>query len=144
MQWDIWDGKLTRAKVQEASANLNTSREEQRKIRLAIELEVEQAELELKSANDRLKVTAQAVASAEESVKLTRVRFEQGQALATQLIDSETALVGARVRRAQADADRRIAIAALRKALALPQLEAVAGKTGLEPARQTTLFQSRE
>lgn len=144
MQWDIWDGKLTRAKVQEASANLNTSREEQRKIRLAIELEVEQAELELKSANDRLKVTAQAVASAEESVKLTRARFEQGQALAAQLIDSETALVGARVRRAQADADRRIAIAALRKALALPQLEAVAGKTGLEPARQTKLFQSRE
>jgi outer membrane protein TolC len=40
------------------------------------------------------------------------------------LIDAETALVAARVRRAQAEADRQIAIAAVRKALYLPQLEA--------------------
>jgi outer membrane protein TolC len=44
-------------------------------------------------------------------------------ALSTQLIDSETALVAARVRRAQAEADQQIAVAALRKALALPQLD---------------------
>jgi outer membrane protein TolC len=47
----------------------------------------------------------------------------KGEALSTQLIDSETALVAARVRRAEAEADQQIAIAALRKALALPQLD---------------------
>jgi outer membrane protein TolC len=79
--------------------------------------------LDLKAANERLGVTEQVVAQASESAGLTRARFEQGAALSTQLIDSETALVAARVRRAEAEADQQIAIAALRKALALPQLE---------------------
>jgi len=123
LQWDLWDGKLTRAKVREANANLESAREEQRKLRLALDLEVEQACLDLKAANERLSVTDQVVAQASESAGLTRARFEQGAALSTQLIDSETALVAARVRRAEDEADQQIALAALRKALALPQLD---------------------
>jgi outer membrane protein len=126
LQWDVWDGKLTRAKVREANANLESSREEQRKLRLALDLEVEQARLELKAANERLSVTEQAVAQATESASLTRARFEQEMALPKDMIDAETALVAARVRRAEAEADRQIAIAAVRKALALPQLESQA------------------
>ena len=102
---------------------MKSAREEQRKLRLALDLEVEQARLDLKAANERLAVTEQVVAQASESAGLTRARFEQGAALSTQLIDAETALVAARVRRAEAEADRQIAIAAVRKALALPQLE---------------------
>ena len=64
-------------------------------------------------------MTDQAVAQAAESASLTRARFEQELALSKQLIDAETALVAARVRRAEAEADRQIAIAALRKALNL-------------------------
>ena len=123
LQWDIWDGKLTRAKVQEATANLNSAREAQRKVRLALSLESEQARLELQDAGERLHVTEQAVETAAESASLTRARFDQGQSLATQLMDAETALIAARVRRAEAQADQRIAVAALRKALALPQLD---------------------
>ena len=126
MQWDVWDGKLTRAKVREANANLESSREERRKLRLALDLEVEQARLELKAANERLSVTDQAVAQATESASLTRARFEQEMALPKDTIDAETALVAARVRRAEAEADRQIATAAMRKALALPQLESEA------------------
>jgi outer membrane protein TolC len=126
LQWDLWDGNLTRAKVAEANANLESAREEQRKLRLALDLEVEQARLDLKAANERLNVTDQAVAQAEESVSLTLARFEQELALSTQLIDAETALLAARVRRAEAEADRQIAIAAMRKALGLPQLESQA------------------
>jgi outer membrane protein len=123
LQWDLWDGKLIRAKVSEAKANLESAREEQRKLRLALDLEVEQARLELKSANERLIVTKQAVSQASESADLTRVRFQQGAAISTQLMDAETALLSARVRRAEAEADQQIAVAALRKALALPQLD---------------------
>ncbi len=123
LQWDIWDGNLTRAKVREAQANLDVAREEQRKLNLALSLEADQAQLELKTAAERLAVTSEAVAQASQSAAMTRARFEQGVALATQLMDAETALVGARVRRAEAEADQRIAIAALRKALGLPQLD---------------------
>ena len=123
VQWDLWDGFSTRAKKREAKANLESAREEQRKLRLALDLEVEQARLDLNAADERLAVTSKTVEQAEESASLTRNRFAQGLALSTQLIDSETALVAARVRRAEAESDRQIAIAALRKALALPQLD---------------------
>ena len=89
---------------------------------LAIELEAEQARIRLNEATERLSVLDKTTTSAEESAKLTRARFEQGLALATQLIDAETAYTAVRVRRAEADADRRIAVAALRRALGLPQI----------------------
>jgi outer membrane protein TolC len=84
---------------------------------------MERARLDLKSANERLVVTEQAISKAAESAEITRARFEQGEALATQVIDAETALVAARVRRAEAEADQRIAVGALRKAAGLPQLD---------------------
>jgi outer membrane protein TolC len=123
VQWDLWDGKLTRGRVNEARANLETVREEQRRLRLAIDFEVEQARRQLADADERLGVTGNAIAQAGESVELTRARFEQGLALSIQLIDAQTALTAARMRRAEAEGDRRIAIAALRKALGLPQLD---------------------
>ncbi len=123
LQWDLWDGKMTRSKVAEAQANYDIAQEQERKLRLGLDLEVQQARLNLKEADERLVVTEKAVAQAAESAQLTRSRFEQGLALATQLNDSETALTGARVRQAEAEADHRIAVAALRKALGLPQLD---------------------
>lgn len=123
LQWDLWDGNLTRAKVREAAANLELAREQRRKTRLALALEADQARLELQTAAERLRGSETAVAQAAESASLTRARFDQGLALATQLIDAETALLAAKVRRAEAEADQRIATAALRKALGLPQLD---------------------
>jgi outer membrane protein TolC len=119
----LWDGFSTRARIRLAAANLESAHENERKLRLAIEFEVQQARLDVNAAAERLTVSATSVEQAAESADLTRKRFEQGLALATQLIDSETALVAARVRRAEAESDQRIAIAALRKALALPQLD---------------------
>jgi outer membrane protein len=124
VQWDLWDGDLTRARVKEARAALEAAREEERKVKLTVDLEIEQARLNLNEAAERLTVTGKSVEQAAESAQLTRARFEQGLALATQVIDAETALTTARVRRAEAEADRQIATAALRKALGLPQLAA--------------------
>jgi len=123
LEWDLWDGRLTRAKIAAAQAGLDSQIEEERKLRLGLNLELEQARLNLDEAVERLSVTDKAVAQATESVELVRARFEQGLALAAQVIDAETALTAARVRRAEAEADRRIAVAALRKAAGLPQLE---------------------
>ena len=123
LQWDLWDGRLTRAKVSEARSNLEAAREQERKVRLAVSLEAEQARLDLEQAQQRLQVGEKTVAQAEESLSLTGRRFAEGAALATQLIDAQTALTAARVRRADALADVQIATAALRKALGLNILE---------------------
>ena len=123
VQWDLWDGWATRGKVREAEAGLQTAREEERKLRLALNFEIEQARRNLSAADERLLVGAKTVEQATQSAEITRHRFEQGAALPTQLLDAESALVAARVRRTQAEADQRIAVAALRQALALPQLD---------------------
>lgn len=119
-QWDLFDGFLTRGRVREAQAVLNNAMEMERKLRLGIELENQQARLNFEEAEQRVTVTEKAVAQASESVELTRSRFDQGLVIATQLIDAETALLGAKVRNAEARADRLIAIAAWRKASGLP------------------------
>ena len=123
LEWDLWDGWQTRGKVSEASANAAATREQERKLRLAVGFEIEQARLHLQQAQERLRVGEQTIAQAEESLALTRNRFAQGLALAAQLMDAQTALTGAQVRRADAQADVQIATAALRKALGLPLLE---------------------
>jgi outer membrane protein len=128
LQWDIWDGLLTKAKREEAKAHLETTREEDRKLRLALDLELEQARIALREADERLAVTAKSVDQATESADMIRSRFNQGLALSTQLIDAETALIGARVRRAEAESDRLVAIAAVRKALGLPQIDSPTSK----------------
>lgn len=119
VQWDLWDGRLTQGRVKQAEAAWRQAQEETRKLRLSIQLEVSQARLSLNEAEERLKVSEKTIALAEESVGLTRKRFEQGSALASQLIDAETSLTAARVRLAESRADRLIAIAALRRALGL-------------------------
>jgi outer membrane protein TolC len=123
LEWNLWDGRLTRAKVAAAQAGLDSQIEEERKLRLGLNLDLEQARLSLEEATERLAVTDRVVAQAAESVQLVQARFEQGLALSAQVIDAETALTAARVRRAEAEADRRIAVAALRKAAGLSQLD---------------------
>lgn len=122
LHWDLWDGRQTRGKVSEAAANAAAAREEERKLRLNVGFEIEQARLQFQQAQERLQVNQKSVAQAEESLALTRDRFAQGLVLSTQLIDAQTALTGAQVRRADAEADVQIATAALRKAIGLPIL----------------------
>lgn len=123
VRWKAWDGLLTRGRIDEARADLQSAIEESRKLELAIQLEIEQAELRLRAADERLAVTRKAVEQATESAELVRNRFDEGVAITTQLIDAETALTAARVRREEAHADRLIAIAELRRALGLPLLD---------------------
>lgn len=119
LNWDLWDGKLTKGKVGEAGARLDEIQEYKRKLRLDLSFEVHQARVALKEAVERIGVAQKTVGLAEESVELTRARFEEGLVLASQLIDAETAATRARVRLITGLTDRQIAAAALRKAVGM-------------------------
>ena len=118
---NLWDGQLTSGRVAEAEAQLISAKEAERKVRLRLDFELQQAKNNLQDANQRLAVSSQAVSQATRSAELTRARYEQGLATVTQLIDSQNALTMAKVRRSEAEADRRIAVAAMRKAAGLTQ-----------------------
>ena len=114
---NIFDGFLTRGKVSEARANLESARQQERKVVLAVTLETRQAQLNLEETQARLETTGKSVEQAEESVQITKDRYANGLALLTQLIDAENALTAARQRRAAAGTDLLIARAALDHAL---------------------------
>ena len=114
---NIFDGFLTRGKVSEARANLESARQQERKVALSVTLETRQAQLNLEETQARLDTTGKSVEQAEESVQITKDRYANGLALLTQLLDAENALTAARQRRAAVGTDLLIARAALDHAL---------------------------
>lgn len=119
---NVFDGGQITGQVRQAAAELAQAKEMLRKARLGLALEVEQARLAHASARERIAVSAQAVAQAEESAALSRARFEKGALLAADLIGVEGRLIEARLRRTVAEADERIALVELRRALGQPPL----------------------
>lgn len=119
----VFDGGKTSGKIRQASAELAQVKEMLRKATLGIGLDVEQARLAHEDAVERLTVSARAVEQAEESAMLTRARFEKGAVLVADVIGVEGRLIEARMCRAVAAADERIALADLRCALGLPTFD---------------------
>jgi len=119
---NVWDGGQTSGKVRQSLAELSQVREMMRKVSLGIGLEVEQARLTHEDCLERLSVSEQAVAQAEEAAALSRARFEKGSLLAAELIGVESRLMEVRMRRTIALADERSSLADLRRAVGLPLL----------------------
>jgi len=119
---NLFDGGQTAAKIRLSRSELAQAKEMLRKATLGIGLEVEQARLALADARERLAVTDQAVAQAEESAGLSRARFAKDLLLTADLIGVESRLIETRMRHAFAAADEHIAVADYRRALGLPLL----------------------
>ena len=119
---NVFDGGQTSGRIHEAQANVTQLKEMLRQATLGISLEANQARLAHASAVERLQVTVDAVAQAEESARLSRARFEQGALLTAELIATESRLVETRMRRVVAEADERIALVDLRRAVGLAPL----------------------
>ena len=121
---NLFDGKQTKARVQQANIALDQTKDELRKMELAYGLEVRQAVLNLDQTDKRCRVTEKMVTSARESARLFRERFKAGLVLSSELIDTENRLTEAQVRHAMANAEHRIAVANLRRACGLLQYAA--------------------
>lgn len=119
---NLFDGGQTSGRINEAKAQVSQLKELLRQAKLGLSLELNQARLAHASAVERLHVTADAVAQAEESARLSRARFEQGALLTAELIGAESRLVETRMRRVVAEADERIALVDLRRAVGLAPL----------------------
>lgn len=113
MRWNLFDGFANRARISEARASLEAARAQQRQAEQGVRLEVFKAWADAKAAEERLAVAAAAVAQAEESLRITKNRFENGLANVTDLLRNETALLDARTRRLAAVHDQRLAVAQL-------------------------------
>jgi outer membrane protein TolC len=109
LRWNLFDGKATRARIGEAQSNVESAQAQQRQAITAVRLEVQKAWADLRSAEERIAVTSAAVAQAEESLRITKNRYEAGLSTVTDLLRTETALLDTQTRRLSAIHDQRIA-----------------------------------
>ncbi len=105
----LLDGWRTRAAVREARAQRSQISAQLRQARLDIALDVRRAYRGVKDARARVAVAQQAIERAAESLREIEMRYENGAATITELVDGQVQLTTARGRHTVATADLRIA-----------------------------------
>ena len=85
---NLSSGGATRARLRRAVAELRKLGLEEEKLRDGIMLDVKKTYLQLRSAARKVEVTAGAVAQADENLRLQRLRYREGVATATDVIDA--------------------------------------------------------
>jgi outer membrane protein len=122
----IWDGGVTKAKVQQAHAELQSSRDGLGKLKLNVGSEVDAAALNLNEATQRVATTAQGVDLAKESLRLAQVRYDAGIATLVEVTDAQSALTLANFNYVQAEYDYVLAVAELQRATGVqPELDSL-------------------
>jgi len=116
-QLTLWDGAAREARVARANADQRRAASELEKAHDGVALEVRQAYLRMRDAEKNIAVAEKAVASADESYRISKLRYETGAGTNTEVLDAHTALVQAEGNHYQALYDYDVAVAKLRYAM---------------------------
>jgi len=92
---------------------VTAARAQQKQTESAVRLEVRRANADWKGADERIEVATTAVAEAEESLRITRNRYEAGLTTVTELLRNETAWLETQTRHLEAIYQQRLAATAL-------------------------------
>ena len=127
LNWDIFDGFLTRGKVDEARALYDKARHEVEDAVRRIELEVRTAHSNFIEAREVLESQRKVVEQAEEALRLANARADAGTGTQLDVLSAQTALTEARSTQVQALRDYSVARARLERAVgnAAPRAEPV-------------------
>lgn len=109
LKFNVFDGGLTRANIDEADAAFAKARDDLESQARQVEFEQKRALLDLNSAKSRVDATATQVQSAEESLRALQVGYKEGMTPLTDVLSAETALTSARVMRLAALYDVKMA-----------------------------------
>ncbi len=113
LRWNIFNGGADRARMNEAACGQERARALERQAGSQIQLQVRRAYADFRSAAERIDVAQAAVSMAEESLRITKNRYDSGLSNVTDLLRTETALLEARNRRLAAIYDQRLAAVSL-------------------------------
>jgi outer membrane protein TolC len=116
VSFDVWNWGQTREQVSQAEAQRDQARDGLSLLADQVVLDITQAFLGLRQARRRIAAAESAVSQAEENLRVSTDRFQEGVALSRDVLDAEVLLVQARMSRANALADQALAAARLRKA----------------------------
>ncbi|MGM0599417.1 MAG: TolC family protein [Candidatus Rifleibacteriota bacterium] len=96
LSWPIFDGNLTRARIESAESQLVKARESIKNLRLGVNAELENAVTGLNDALERFKATQVLVQQASESVYLAQGRYDAGMGNPLEVNDARVELTRAR------------------------------------------------
>jgi outer membrane protein len=117
VELNIFDGQRNRAGVARAKAAAAEVRAEAEKLRQALDLDLTQARLNEQEAHERLDVAATSLTSAEEALRITQERYQQGGSVITELLTAQIGLTSTRTRQVAAQYDCLIARANVERAM---------------------------
>jgi len=114
---DVWNWGLNASQTQQAEAQLAQAMDVNMLTKENIQIEVMQAYTLMKQALDKIPVTETSIKQAEEQVRTINLRFNNGNAIMTDVLDAETALFMAKMNKVQAIIDLEIAKVKLEKSI---------------------------
>ncbi len=115
VQLPVWDGGVTRTKVDQAKAQIDISQDSLEQAKLGVALDVKVATVNIQDATERVSAAKSSVALAEEALRLANVRYDAGISTLVEVTDAESALSEARFNHVNALYDYATAIADLER-----------------------------
>ncbi len=141
LEWNFWEWGRKYFEAQAAGAQTKQARIRRSEVSELIHLQIKQNFQELQSAKKRYETTAQAVARAEENLRIQQLQFEEGLTNSTDVLSAQTLLTQARGNKISAQYDVLTQYAALKLAMGedprdavIPPLAAPAAETATPPA----------
>lgn len=111
------DGGTTKSRVRAAQIDLDTQMLTRSQLRQNVELEVRQAIINVNNAQARTTAATQGVTQAQEAVRLSQVRYQNGLGTFLEVTNSQTQLAQARTNLSTAEFDTQTALAQLTRAV---------------------------
>ncbi len=112
----LFEGGSIQAGIRKERARLAAAEERVRRLELRIRLDVETSLLNIDSGKERVKTTEKAIAQAQESLRIERLKYELGKGAIVDVLDAQSALLEAETGYYRALADYNTAVAQLRLA----------------------------
>ena len=121
LNFPIFDGGITKRRVQEAELSLERVREDASDLERSIALEVRQAYLNLRRAERAVEISNTQVRNAELSLQVIQGRFEQELSILLELLNAQTEFAQALTNQVRAFYDYKVAQVALQRAMGVIQ-----------------------
>ncbi len=115
----IFDGGVNKAKIKQAEISLSQMDQNRKQVEQFIEFEVRSAYLNMKEAEKLISVTEQGIENSKESFRIAQVKYNEGIATNTEVIDAQSALIEAETNHLNALYDYNTNRAALIKAMGI-------------------------
>ncbi len=129
----IWDAGLSRARTDQARADVQSAQAQIRAAQDAVTQEVRTSLLDLEESRERRRSAAANTAQAREALRIARVRYQAGLAPNVEVTDAEAALTQSRSNEVNAAYDYLAALANLNRSLGRYAGDALSRATAVRP-----------